>query len=108
MSNNLTFLGRIMTALERSAQQRTQAYLLGLSDGYLEDMGLSRQLLKQGPEAWPWRKAEDPLPVPGLSAAMREVNTQNAGQPRNLEHGFRGVEQAVGFNTSDAETKLAA
>ena len=108
MSNKLTFLGRVMTALERNAQQRAQIYLLGLSDAYLEDLGLSRQLIKQGPDAWPWRKVEDLPPVPGLLSAMREVNTQNASQPANLDRGFRETEQAVGFNASDPETKLAA
>ena len=105
MSNKLTFLGRIRHALERSAELRAREYLLGLSDRHLDDLGLSRELIKQGPGAWPWHKAEDPLPVPGLSTAMRELNTQNSAEAANLGSGER---DRPGFAKTEAETKLAA
>jgi uncharacterized protein YjiS (DUF1127 family) len=105
MSNKLTFLGRIRHALERSAERRAREYLLGLSDRHLDDMGLSRQRIKQGPSAWPWRKAEDPLPVPGLSGAMRELNTPNGTEAANLGSGGRSQPD---FAKHDPETKLAA
>lgn len=104
MSNKLTFLERIMNALERSAANRAREYLLSLSDSHLNDMGLSRELIRQGPNAWPWHKAEDPLPVPGLSAAMREVNTGSGMEAANLGRGGRDQ----GFDNTVPETKLAA
>ena len=113
MSNKLTFLGRIRHALERSAELRARQYLLGLSDRHLDDLGLSRKLIEQGPDAWPWRKLEDPLPVPGLSAAMRELNTQSGVEAANGSNGPRAPERTAegnqpGFAKARTETKLAA
>ncbi len=109
MSNKLTFLGRIMHALERSAGRRAREYLLALSDSHLADLGLSRKLIEQGPNAWPWRKVEDPLPVPGLSAARRELNTQSGVEAANGGNGTGVPERnQPGFATTEAETKLAA
>ncbi len=105
MSNKLTFLGRIRHALERSAELRAREYLLGLSDRHLDDLGLSRKLIKQGPKAWPWHKAEDPLPVPGLSAAMRKLGSQSGAQAANLASSGR---TQPGYEKTGAETKLAA
>ena len=74
MTTNMNPLKRIMQsltgALERSAQTRTREYLLGLSDRHLDDMGLSRELLKQGPNAWPWRKPSDLIVAVPPSAVM--------------------------------------
>ena len=81
MRKKMTFLGRFVQAFERHAQRRARDYLLGLDDNHLEAIGLSRRLIKQGPDAWPWRQAEDPLPVPGLSAALRDINTRTSVQP---------------------------
>lgn len=112
MSNKLTFLGRIMHALERSAGLRAREYLLSLSDRHLDDLGLSRTLIEQGPDAWPWRKVEDPLPVPGLSAAMRELATPSGAPAANAGNSTRAPERAEhdqsGFANAEAEAKLAA
>ncbi len=112
MSSTMTFLKRIMNVLtdarERNAQKHTRRYLLGLSDRNLEDMGFSRELLEQGLNGWPWRTAEEPLGVPGLSTAMRQRNTDNGAQPANDDRGHRDIGQAVGFNRPDSDRKLAA
>jgi uncharacterized protein YjiS (DUF1127 family) len=105
MSNKLTFLRRIINAFERSAETRARDYLLSLSDRHLDDMGLSRELIKQGPDAWPWHKAEDSLSAPGLSAAMPEVNTVGDAQAANLASGRR---DQPAFDKTGTETKLAA
>jgi hypothetical protein len=103
MTTNMTLLKRFMDARERSAQKHAQQYLLGLSDLHLEDMGLSRELIKQGPKAWPWHKADEPLAASRMPAAMRDVNT-DSGAPSARP----AIEQATRFNRPDTETKLAA
>lgn len=112
MKTTMTFIKRIMNALidarERSAQKRTGQYLLGLSDRYLEDIGFSRELLEQGPKAWPWRAPQEPLGTPKLIAAMRGLNTDSEAQPTDLERDRRGIEEAVRLNLPDTGTKLAA
>ena len=59
MSSKQGFFSRIgrslMEGMERNAQQHTRQYLLGLSDEFLAEIGISRKLLAQGPQAWPWR-----------------------------------------------------
>ena len=95
-------------ALERSAQARTREYLLGLSDRHLHDMGLSRELLKQGPKAWPWRNSEDPLIASWSPAAMHELNTDTDAQPANADRRRPGMEQAALLNRCNTDTKLAA
>ena len=42
------------SAIEHFARARLQRYLLTQSDRTLEDVGLSRNLLEQGVDAWPW------------------------------------------------------
>jgi len=110
MSKTATFLKRMMRALtdalERNGQQRTREYLLGLSDRHLEDMGFSRELIKQGPNAWPWRIPEEPAGT--LSAAMRQHKTDGIERPVDFDRGGHGIEQATGFNRPVADDKLAA
>jgi hypothetical protein len=116
MSTNTTFLKHIVHAYTdaraRNAQLHTREYLLGLGNGYLDHMHLSRQLIKQGPNAWPWRKLEkwpklqQPLIVPGLSAVIDEPN--NDGQSANVDQGRRGTGQVAGFDRTQSGNKLAA
>ena len=54
----------IMSAITRRARriivrmgyERARSQLLQLSDHTLDDIGVSRALLQQGVEAWPWRE----------------------------------------------------
>ena len=112
MTTTMNSLKRIMhaltDALERSAQKRTREYLLGLSDRHLDDMGLSRELLKQGPDAWPWRKPGDPIVASLMPAEMDEVNTDSEALPEYADRRRPALEQAVHFNRRDTDTKLAA
>jgi uncharacterized protein YjiS (DUF1127 family) len=107
-----TLLTRIMqvltNALERNAQQRTREYFLGLSDRHLDDIGLSRELLKQGPKAWPWRKLDEPLAALGIPAVIREVNTDSGAQPADFDRGRSTIKQAARFIRPGTETELAA
>jgi uncharacterized protein YjiS (DUF1127 family) len=112
MTTTMNSLKRIMhaltDALERSAQKRTREYLLGLSDGHLDDMGLSRELLKQGPEAWPWRKPGDPLVASWMPAALHERNADSEALPEYVDRRGPDIEQAVHFNRRDNDAKWAA
>ena len=108
MTTNVSFPKRMMNALtdalERNAQQHTREYLLGLSDGFLADMGLSRELIKQGPEAWPWGIPQQPVAT--LAAPLKERNTDSDAQ--STDHERRNSEQAVGYNRRATDTKWAA
>jgi hypothetical protein len=98
------WMNALTDALERNAQQRTREYLLGLSDGFLADMGLSRELIKQGPDAWPWRIPQEPVAT--LAAPLKERNTDSDAQ--STDHERRNSEQAVGYNRRATDTKWAA
>jgi uncharacterized protein YjiS (DUF1127 family) len=110
MTTNTNFLTRMMQvltdALERNAHQRTREYLLGLSDRHLDDMGLSRELLKQGPKAWPWSKPDESLTALRMHSTKCEGITDGAVNPATLERTHPANEQAVYRNPT--ETKLAA
>ncbi len=109
MSNRTSFLKNIVNDLiaarERAVQLRIRQHLGGLSDRHLEDMGISRELLEQGPEAWPWRAPVEPHGAPMLSAAMRGLNADSETRPADHNHGRPGTAQADQFNADD---KLAA
>ena len=109
MSNRTSFLRSIVDDLiearERAVQLRIRQHLRGLSDRHLEDMGLSRELLEQGAEAWPWRAPVEPHGAPMLAAAMRGLNADGEAQPTGHDRGRPGTGQADQFVTDD---KLAA
>ncbi len=112
MTTNTTLLSRMMhgftSALERSAQRRAQNYLLRLSDAHLADLGLSRDLLRQGPETWPWHKPDDQIAVLSTAAAKRESNTDSDVQEVFADRRWPGMEQASMAGRRDTDTKLAA
>ena len=66
----------LIEARERKARVDIRQHLRGLSDRHLEDMGFSRELLDQGPKAWPWR-------APVLPAAMQQPDKDNRARPAN-------------------------
>lgn len=75
MTSKSGFFSRIgrslMEGMERNAQLHTRQYLLGLSDEFLAEIGISRKLLAQGPDAWPWRidgQAQGAMSEPSLGA----------------------------------------
>lgn len=64
MSNQVSLFKRVVNTLiearERAVQRHVRQYLRGLSDRQITDMGFSRELLEQGPKAWPWRAPVEP------------------------------------------------
>ena len=112
MTTIMNYLKRIMhaltDALERSAQQRTREYLLGLSNRHLDDMGISRELLQQGSKAWPWRKLDDALVASWTPATIDALNTDSDAQSEYPDRRRPAIEQAAGFIRRDTDTKLAA
>lgn len=110
MSSKAGFLKRVMNSLidarERDALRSTHQYLLGLSDGFLREMGISRELLRQGPDAWPWRVEQSPHNNRGVSGAMSAAgagrNSQTVSDDRT---GHEAIRPANRLNTGD---KLAA
>ena len=87
MTNKTSFLQRVMKTLidarERKARVDISQHLGGLSDRHLEDMGFSRELINQGPKAWPWRAPDEPHGAPMLAAAMQARNAESQAQPEN-------------------------
>lgn len=73
----------LIEARERKARVDIRQHLRGLSDRHLEDMGFSRELINQGPKAWPWRAPVEPHGAPMLAAAMQGCNTQRQAQQAN-------------------------
>ena len=61
-----------------------------------------------GPGVWPWRQAADPLPVPGLSTAMRELNTHNGGKTLNPPRSCPLIAHQARYNDAETSDKLAA
>ncbi len=59
----LVLVNRIITAignrLERNERIRTRRELLNRSNRFLEDIGISRALLEDGVNTWPWRDGFD-------------------------------------------------
>ena len=110
MSREVSFLRRIMNSLinarERAVQVRIRQYLRGLSDRHLEEMGFSRELLEQGPKAWPWYEPGVALGERGLTAIIREDNVDSDGHP--IEQGRRSMENAAQSELRGSDAKLAA
>ena len=74
-------MNALIEGAERNAQRQTRQYLLGLSDGFLKEMGISRELLKQGPDAWPWRLEEALRGGLKLSAGTGKIEAGGTAQP---------------------------
>jgi len=78
-------MNALIEGAERNAQRQTRQYLLGLSDGFLKEMGISRELLKQGPDAWPWRLDEAPRGDLKLSAGANKVKAGSDARPAAID-----------------------
>ncbi len=72
LNNSFT---RFMT---NAARNRLRHNLLSRSDRFLDDIGVSRELLEEGVGAWPWKT--DDAPEPAL-----KLMTASAGAGKNLE-----------------------
>jgi uncharacterized protein YjiS (DUF1127 family) len=105
MTTRQTFFQRITQFSERVAHERTRRYLVGLDDRNLEDMGFSRELLEQGPKAWPWR-------VPGetYGAHRPEAYLRNFSSEAESQAPVRSprIEPTVRVSSPDFDAKKAA
>jgi len=48
------FFKRIIAVMQESKKRELLHYLNGLPDSYLESLGFSPELVRQGVSAWPW------------------------------------------------------
>ena len=70
---------KIIEAQKIAGYARTAKELLKLSDRQLEDIGFSRDLLKRGVSAYPWREQE-------ITHVMTD-NVTNIDFPEKVMHG---------------------
>ncbi|MBX2836830.1 MAG: DUF1127 domain-containing protein [Gammaproteobacteria bacterium] len=94
LTNYMTHRGRV---------EARQA-LLHQSDRTLEDLGISRALLEQGTDAWPWReKADQPQPeaaftnaaVMSEAQAIKELSNYSDRELHDLGINRGSIEEAV-------------
>ena len=85
---------------ERAGRERARRHLLSCSDRVLADAGFSRELLRSGDRAWPWRVADEAAPVrspigpravsgAAIPPAATFAPSTAAGSPHRLPHGDR-------------------
>ena len=67
---------RLMASIESSGRERARDELLRLDPRLLEDAGLSRTLLLQGTDAWPWKLKDEQKLLAEQSRARQELRTQ--------------------------------
>ena len=82
MSNRVNIFKSIIDSLiearERAVRRDIRQYLRGFTDRHLEDMGFSRELLEQGPRAWPWRAPVEPHGVANWARARNPQESAHA------------------------------
>lgn len=85
-----TFTKGYENYMTQVGRQRARQVLLMQGQRELEDMGISRHLLLQGVQAWPWRdesaptKVEQPAPATRLTRAQRRAEKQAIRTLRSL------------------------
>jgi len=67
---------------ENSAKLRTMQVMRGLNDNFLQAIGVSREQLDKGPEAWPWREDQmvrgaEFIPVKAHQAAANNASYES-------------------------------
>jgi uncharacterized protein YjiS (DUF1127 family) len=73
----------VLAAFEKSGRRKALAELNTMSDRTLEDLGISRSLLSQGIQSWPWKSDMELTNSPKQSksseikAAIRELQSYN-------------------------------
>lgn len=96
----------IQNYLEEYGKHRTRHVLLSMSDKQLHDVGISRDLLIKGVQAWPWRMSDTtagqtvtPISKPEIKQAVREL--QDMSDRELLDMGLsRGeIKHAVVYGT---------
>ena len=65
----------IKTNLHNHALRKTRTQLMLMTDRQLEDVGISRRLLSQGIESWPWREnVNDELNTQPAKMKEKDIN----------------------------------
>lgn len=73
----------VLAAFEKSGRRKALAELNTMSDRTLEDLGISRALLSQGIQSWPWKSNMELNNSPKQSksneirAAIKELQSYN-------------------------------
>ena len=73
----------VLASFEKSGRRKALAELNNMSDRTLEDLGISRSLLSQGIQSWPWKSDMELTNSPKQSksseikAAIRELQSYN-------------------------------
>ena len=73
----------VLAAFERSGRRKALNELNMMSDRTLEDLGISRALLSQGIQSWPWKSGTENIATPkqtkrsDIKAAIRELQAYN-------------------------------
>lgn len=95
-------IAAIQYRLEVTARARTRRILLDRSDRFLEDVGISRELLEAGVHAWPWRVDGSVPPAEpvresrrGLRKAIRELNAYSDRELADLGLARADIPRAV-------------
>ncbi len=76
--------------MQNYALHKTRAHLMGLTDRQLDDAGISRYLLNQGVDAWPWREQEGVARQPArlnskeIDSAIRELSRMSNRELRDI------------------------
>ncbi len=113
----------INDAMMQAAKERVRGELLRRSDRQLEDIGVSRELLRRGAKAWPWRIAGNssavlaaagqarPVVVESLSEreiarAIAELNQYTDSELHELNLTRRDIPHAVRYGRPDHPNDL--
>ena len=89
---------------QNHGRHKAREQLLNMSDRQLEDMGLSRDLLRRGIHYWPWREELDAAPrsaqpkkmtTAEINRAVRELSDMSDKELRDLGISRSSIQQIV-------------
>jgi hypothetical protein len=101
-------LRKILQSMERSftavARARVQSTLLTMGPEWAEKYGYSWEALRQGIDAWPWRRSgEAKVEEKEIRRAICELNRLSDRELRELGLARSGIESAVRFGHPDRD-----
>jgi len=112
-----TFSTGYTNYMTRVGRARARSVLLMQDERSLQDMGISRHLLLEGVDAWPWRDGEEqPLPTQYVDAAkrreekraIRELKRMSNAELSDMGISRGGIEAAVRFGRRDEYAPMNA
>lgn len=101
----------IVQQIQESKKRELLNYLNGLSDAYLEELGFSQTLMKQGVKAWPWSNEITQLEKHVIveQTNTSELNTNTDAQLHDLENqgsNQGNIDRAVRFGHEGIEQPI--